>query len=215
MSMFESTAKFASRSAVAIVAVIAIVAAVFFAGCGDDEPASTAAGNSADMAFATEMTTHHEGAIEMAESARERANRSEIKKLAAAIIAAQESEIDQMSEIKRELKADGVESKPLGMSTSQMGMDFDMAMLDEAGDFDQAFIDMMIPHHRGAIAMAKLQLDKGTNDELRKMAENVITAQTKEIEQMQAWRKKWYGSELPGANDDGSMDHGSMDHGSM
>lgn len=191
-----------------------VAAAVVIAGCGDD--AKTAGnGNSTDAAFASEMIVHHRGAIEMAESAKRQAERAEIKQLASEIIDAQQSEIALMQRIGRELKAHGVENKPLGMSDSQMGMDFDMPMLDDAGDFDKAFIDMMIPHHRGAIAMAKLQLDEGSHGELRRMAEEVIAAQTKEIEQMQSWRMRWYGSELPGAVDDGSMEHGAMDHGSM
>lgn len=200
----------------ALVALLSIsVAALFAAGCGDDGETSrtTAGGNSTDAAFAVEMIAHHEGAVEMAESAEKRTEHAEIKELAVAIIAAQQTEIDLMSQIADDLEAEGVKPGSLGMSHAEMGMDFDMPMLDDAADFDKAFIDMMIPHHRGAIAMAKRQLDAGENAELLELAEEVITAQTAEIEQMQSWRKRWYGAELPGADDDGMMDHDGMDHG--
>jgi uncharacterized protein (DUF305 family) len=43
----------------------------------------------------------------------------------------------------------------MGMSDAEMGMDMDPAMLEDAEPFDRAFIDMMVPHHKGAVAMAK------------------------------------------------------------
>lgn len=212
--MNQATQKFTRSMSKLFALAMVAVAVVVVAGCGDD-PHVTGDGNSTDAAFAIEMIEHHRGAIEMAESAERRAERAEIKQLASEIVEAQQSEIALMQRIGRELKAHGVKHEPLGMNDSQMGMDFDMPMLDDASDFDKSFIDMMIPHHRGAIAMAKLQLEKGSHGELRRMADGVIDAQTKEIEQMQSWRKRWYGSELPGAIDDGSMEHGAMEHGSM
>lgn len=60
-------------------------------------------------------------------------------------------------------------------------------------DYDHRFIDMMIPHHEGAIAMAKDARDKAQHAELKKMAEEIIKAQEKEIEQLKKWRSDWYG----------------------
>lgn len=204
-------------SLAAVALLVLALAAVLAAGCGGEEETAktTASGNSSDAAFAEEMIAHHAGAVDMAESAEKRAERDEIRELAVAIIAAQQSEIELMSQIADDLEAEGVKTGSLGMSHAEMGMDFNMPMLDDAKDFDKAFIDMMIPHHRGAIAMAKRQLDAGENTELLELAEGVISAQTAEIEQMQSWRKRWYGAELPGADDDGMMDHGEMDHGNM
>lgn len=208
--------KLAPTMAAMFTFAVLVVLAMTIAGCGSDtNQKSNTSGNPTDAGFAEEMITHHEGAIAMAGSAQDRADHPEVKKLAAAIIVAQESEISQMQLIGRELAAAGIETKPLAMNDAQMGMDFEMPMLDQAEDFDKAFIDMMIPHHRGAIAMAKLQLKEGSNEELNELARNVIEAQTDEIAQMQSWRKDWYGSELSGADDDGSMDHGAMDHDGM
>jgi uncharacterized protein (DUF305 family) len=93
-------------------------------------------------------------------------------------------------------------------------MDMDMTALEDAKPFDKAFIDAMVPHHQGAIAMAKELLKKGEQPALRKMADDVISAQTKEIAQMRQWRKAWYGSATgPGDMDGHGTSDGSMDVG--
>ena len=58
--------------------------------------------------------------------------------------------------------------------------------------FDLRFIDSMIPHHEGAIAMAQQALEQAEHEELRQMAQEIIAAQEAEIAQLQAWRSAWY-----------------------
>jgi uncharacterized protein (DUF305 family) len=58
------------------------------------------------------------------------------------------------------------------------------------GNSDVDFVQGMIPHHQGAIDMAKVQLQHGKDPELRKMAQKIISDQEKEIAEMQAWLKK-------------------------
>ena len=64
----------------------------------------------------------------------------------------------------------------------------------EAVPIDRAFIDMMVPHHESAVAMAEAALERAEHEELRSMAHDIIAAQTAEIEQMRAWREDWFGS---------------------
>ncbi|SNB70158.1 protein of unknown function [Arboricoccus pini] len=59
-----------------------------------------------------------------------------------------------------------------------------------SGDPDRDFVTMMIAHHEGAIDMAKVELDHGHDPILRKLAENVISAQTSEIKEMKAWQQR-------------------------
>lgn len=59
-------------------------------------------------------------------------------------------------------------------------------------DFEKRFIDLMIPHHEGAILMAKQALKEAKRPELKQMAEKMIDAQEKEIEQLRKWRQQWY-----------------------
>ena len=60
--------------------------------------------------------------------------------------------------------------------------------------FDQRFIDMMVPHHEAAIAMAEIARTRATHDELRALADEIIDVQTAEVEQLLAWRASWFGS---------------------
>ena len=53
-----------------------------------------------------------------------------------------------------------------------------------SGDIDRDFVTMMVPHHQGAIDMAKAELEYGHNEELRRMAQQIVAAQQKEIATM-------------------------------
>jgi len=63
----------------------------------------------------------------------------------------------------------------------------------KTGDaFDKAFLEEMVIHHEGAVEMAKLVLSTSKRPELIKVANEIISAQTKEIEMMNAWNKNWF-----------------------
>ncbi|QXQ08470.1 DUF305 domain-containing protein [Sphingosinicellaceae bacterium] len=53
-----------------------------------------------------------------------------------------------------------------------------------SGDVDVDFVNMMEPHHRGAVEMAVLELRYGTNPQLRRIAQEIIVGQTQEIDAM-------------------------------
>ncbi|GAC1653298.1 MAG: DUF305 domain-containing protein [Herpetosiphon sp.] len=66
------------------------------------------------------------------------------------------------------------------------------AMKMSNAPFDAMFIDSMLQHHRGAVAMAQRALQEGQHEELKQLAQGIIASQTQEIDQMIAWRKQWY-----------------------
>lgn len=75
----------------------------------------------------------------------------------------------------------------------RMSMDDMSAMLEgKTGDaFDQAFIEGMIPHHQGAIDMAREALKSAKHEEIKAMARAIISAQQQEINQMEQWLEAW------------------------
>ncbi|AVH62405.1 DUF305 domain-containing protein [Nostoc sp. 'Peltigera membranacea cyanobiont' N6] len=75
-----------------------------------------------------------------------------------------------------------------GMMNHSMGMDLGPA----DANFDLRFIDAMIPHHQGAVEMAKEAQVKSKRPEIKKLGDNIIKSQNQEITQMKQWRQAWY-----------------------
>ena len=65
------------------------------------------------------------------------------------------------------------------------------------GTMDAMFIEQMIPHHEDAIAMAELALTRAEHPEIKRLAEDVIETQSAEIDQMRAWYREWFGTDVP------------------
>ena len=155
-----------------------------------------------ELRFIDAMIPHHQGAVEMAQEVLNKSQRPEMKKLAQDIISAQNREIEQMKQWRKAWypKAD---SQPMAwhaqmnhmmaMSPEQMQV---MMMKGDLGaadaEFDLRFLNAMIPHHEGAITMAKDVLSKSKRPEMKKLAQDILTSQQKEIDQMKQWRKAWY-----------------------
>ncbi len=89
--------------------------------------------------------------------------------------------------------------KPRQSETSKPADNTGMAMHDMPGelerktgdDFDRAFLDMMIDHHEGAIAMAALAGTRAKHAEIKDLAAKIDTAQKGEIDQMKQWQLEW------------------------
>lgn len=88
---------------------------------------------------------------------------------------------------------DGTMMHDSGMSMSDMMMDMNAALRGKTGDaLDRAFIEEMIIHHEGAVEMAEILLQGTTRPELIQLGNDVITAQTGEIQMMREWRQTWF-----------------------
>lgn len=149
-------------------------------------------GQEFEIEWMSMMIQHHQGAVEMAELVPDRANHQEIKDIAQNIIRDQTREVGEMTNwLKQWYNAMPHE----GMMHDDMGM---MMRLEKArGDeFDRLFLQMMHDHHRGAIAMAELVPARATHQELKTLAQNIMTTQEAEILQFMDWAKTWYGLDL-------------------
>jgi uncharacterized protein (DUF305 family) len=63
---------------------------------------------------------------------------------------------------------------------------------------DRAFIDAMVPHHQGAVDMAEVALENADHEELRSLAEDIVSAQDAEIEELTVIKQQEFGtSEVP------------------
>ncbi|MCU0660448.1 MAG: DUF305 domain-containing protein [Candidatus Pacebacteria bacterium] len=84
------------------------------------------------------------------------------------------------------------------MQDNMMGMQHTMSSMmaeleGKTGDaFDAAFLSEMIVHHEGAVVMAEAVLRSSNRSELITLANDIIAAQTKEIEMMKEWQKSWF-----------------------
>ncbi len=160
-------------------------------------------GQQADRHFITMMIPHHEGAVKMADLALKLSKRPEIKKLAEAIKRDQTREIDQMRAWYKQWYGTNVppmseieDTGMMGMRYRMMGMmnmtEADLKALANAPDFDKAFIEEMIPHHKMALMMTHMIVDSD-RPEMRNLSRAIVQAQTTEIEQMRQWYDSWYG----------------------
>ena len=191
----------ASAAAVALASTLALTVTACSSSTGTGDSPTTgqssqstaATHNDADTQFAQLMIVHHEGAIEMAALAVERASRTEVTALAQRIQAAQGPEIDLMTgwltswgeETSHDMSMDGMDMGGMdmdGMSQSEV-MD-ELSNLDGA-EFDQAFLERMVAHHRGAIEMSEQEKAEGANPDAVALAGAIIDAQTTEIAEMQ------------------------------
>ncbi len=161
---------------------------------------NTQVASTIDKHFIEQMIPHHEGAIAMANLALQKAKHPEIKTLATAIIAAQTTEIQSMNGWYQDWFGATVPKVSTGMmgggmmsqSGMHMGGQEDMTELQNAPDFDKAFIEEMIPHHQLAIMMANMMASGSNRPEMQQLAKNIISSQSKEIQQMQSWYVQWY-----------------------
>lgn len=85
----------------------------------------------------------------------------------------------------------------------------------EAASFDRRFLDMMVPHHEGAVRMAELAIERADHPELREAARQIVLAQRREIADMKGMRKQWFGSDETPAMDQMPMLPGMEGHPHM
>ncbi len=163
--------------------------------------------NNVDKQFIEQMIPHHESAIAMAKLALQKTKHDEVRSLANNIISSQTAEINTMKQWYKDWYGTDVPTVTTnhmwggGMMNSQTSTD----ELSAASDFDKAFLSQMIEHHQMAVMMANMLNISTDRPEMKKLGNDIITAQNKEIGDMQQWQQQW-GYETTSSSTDNMMD---------
>lgn len=145
--------------------------------------------NSADTLFTQSMIPHHAQAVEMSDMMLSKQGiNPAVTELATKIKAAQGPEIEQMNGwLKGWNEPTAMAGHgEAGHSMAGMMSDDDLKALDAAQgkEADRLFLTQMIAHHEGAVQMAKAEIADGQNSGAVKLAQEIVTAQESEIEEM-------------------------------
>jgi uncharacterized protein (DUF305 family) len=141
-----------------------------------------------DVDFVNMMIIHHEGAIDMAAAEVSSGKDVNIKSMANNIIKDQQKEIATMQnwlETNKNKKSSSGDAGMKLMESMNVMKNPDMKM---TGDADKDFVSMMILHHQGAIEMAGVEINNGTDQEIKMMAQEILKKQKAEVDQMKEWQ---------------------------
>lgn len=144
--------------------------------------------NDPDIDFAMMMVMHHQGAINMANLELQKGSNDSLKRTAQKIIDMQTMEIAEFNSF---LAANTVNNSDPSFAMEQMENMDKMGSVADAqlitGDIDNDFATLMIVHHQSASDNASAYLHHGTDPTLKTMAENIVSTQTMEIEELSNW----------------------------
>lgn len=147
-----------------------------------------------DLQFIDTMIAHHQGAVDMAKMIPQKAENNELKALGVDIVTSQEKEIAEMLSWREKWfagKSAAINMEMKGMSDSMKGMDMTKLGGLSGKAFDIEFAKQMIPHHEGAVVMAREALERSNRDEIKRLSNEIIKAQQAEIDKMNSWIKEW------------------------
>lgn len=148
--------------------------------------------NDPDVAFAKIMLGHHRGTVDIANTELKYGTDSSMRKLAQNITMAQQVEIDTM----RKWLASHLDAPDPKPNTKAMQQAYTASMDAMHGEImsgvadpipDMAFARAMLPHHIGAVEMAKIQLKYGKDEEMRRLAQEITNNQLPKIELIKDW----------------------------
>jgi uncharacterized protein (DUF305 family) len=170
------------------VAAVVTAGGMALAACGGDDNASPDAGsgpgNAIDRAFVTEVVPLREKTVSVALIALQRGRSAFVKTLAADIVRGQTQQIGTMRRVGTGLSAAKVKIGSLGVDRRVRAVNAGTASLRTAQPFEPAFLRTVIPLHEGAIEMARVELAKGRQADLKAVAQQIVGTSGSELTAM-------------------------------
>ena len=186
----------------------AIALFLFAAACGSPETQSTdsaqqtanttttAASSKApasaeyDLQFIDTMTKHHQMAVMMSETAVQKGTDAKAKEFGRKGAEDQKKDIERLAAWRQQWYANAAEAHNMQLpGAASMNIDMRHMQTSSGHALDMMFVNMMIPHHRGALEMSRDALQKAQRQELKDFAQETIDKQEKEIAELEAWKK--------------------------
>jgi uncharacterized protein (DUF305 family) len=157
-----------------------------------DTAATTAAAAPYDLQFIDSMIRHHQMAVDMAKAGEPKFAHAPLKQAAKKIVENHTKEIAQLRQWRDQWYPGAAPAENMQMpGMASMNMDMSHMQTMSGQQLDMMFIDMMIPHHEGAIAMAQDALQKAEHQEIKDLAQKMANEQQKEIAQLKQWKQAW------------------------
>lgn len=147
-----------------------------------------------DHDFASMMIEHHKGAVNMSKKEVSNGSDSQVKSIAQNVINNQNKEIKELQTfVKSSKPMKKTDSDQMQNETGSSGRNMmnrmddmrkDMEKVDMTGNQDKDYVSMMIMHHQHAVDMAEDYLDKGKDENLKKMAQKIIDENKTQIDKL-------------------------------
>lgn len=146
-----------------------------------------------DLQFLDSMSMHHKHGIEMASRGSEKADSDALRTVAGSMRVHLTEEIEQMQALRERWYRGAADARNMNLPGAAFMRSMDASLMTEQSGqaFDVAFVDMMVPHHQGAIAMAEDAMVKAQHAEVRALARAIAEREQREIETLLRWKRRW------------------------
>jgi uncharacterized protein (DUF305 family) len=136
-----------------------------------------------DLRFIDTINAHHDHGIQMARMAVDKASSTEVREMAQTMIADQEKDKAELRAWRDQWFSGSADAHDMSLpGASSMNMDMSRLQSPTGHAFDHAFLEMMVPHHEGAIAMGRDAAANAEHEELRRKGQEIADKQQREIE---------------------------------
>ncbi len=143
-----------------------------------------------DLQFIDTMTKHHQMAVMMSETAVQKGTDAKVKEFGRKGGEDQKKDIARLAAWRQQWYPNAADAHNMQLpGAASMNMDMSHMQTSSGHAFDMMFVDMMIPHHKGALEMSRDALQKAQRQELKDFAQETIDKQEKEIAELEAWKQ--------------------------